>query len=227
MNNPFPHGGHSSQQLSPPLSPTRCRRQHLRQPQRRRTLSRSKERPSSRAGSPTRSHQSQVLHDVAHLHNQLQTSLPSKQTTSSSSKAPLSLAPPPVLLAADEDGNISVVTDIPVSPRSAPTGLEARSTEQPAPASAPADAQNAGQNGRSAKSLSDEIEAANAVTAPKMLIPRRVTMQTRLCLSLRPTASLHHPPPHPVYLTKPTKSTHLVAANHPSRRTTQSNLAHA
>lgn len=74
----------------------------------------------------------------------------------------------PVLLAADEHGNISVVSDIPVSPRTVPTRLPLQDEQEGTQISARAHGDTAAQESRGPRSdvkvtsLSDEIEAAEA-----------------------------------------------------------------
>lgn len=97
------------------------------------------------------------------------------------SKAPPSLAPAPVLLAADEHGNISVVLDMSVSPRTVPAALPAEDEQSPAegkPTSAQAEPRPTRQDetqitrdGRAATSLSDEVKAEDAAEASKTSTP--------------------------------------------------------
>lgn len=89
-----------------------------------------------------------------------------------SSQAGPSLAAPPTLLAADENGNISVVSDIPVSPRTMthPLPAESEQIEVPHSGTDPSGDQATApiQNGRPAMALSEEIEAVDAAETSTM-----------------------------------------------------------
>ncbi|SPO26764.1 uncharacterized protein UTRI_04073_B [Ustilago trichophora] len=133
---------------------------------------------SSRAASPTRSPSPSPSHRTSFA--PAQTSASPLSTASNSFQNGLSITPAPVLLAADEHGNISVVSDVPVSPRTVPDALpqkeagdenqQSAGAEDVKPSDAPAPKDPAEvaqqraptQNGRAATSLSDEVQAADA-----------------------------------------------------------------
>ncbi|KAJ9479748.1 Rab-GAP TBC domain-containing protein [Pseudozyma hubeiensis] len=127
-----------------------------------------KSAPSSRPASPARSPSSRVP-DPAPASSS-QEHIIASAVGSSSLRDRRAAAPAPVLLAADEDGNISVVAEYPVSPRTVPTSLsqgdegksaEATSSASPVPASS-AESKHNPSDSKAAASISDEVAAADA-----------------------------------------------------------------
>ncbi|SPO26484.1 uncharacterized protein UTRI_04073 [Ustilago trichophora] len=120
-----------------------------------------------------------------------QTPASSLSAASDSFNNGLSITPAPVLLAADEHGNISVVSDVPLSPRTVPNALPQQRAEDEGQQSAeaqdikPSDAPTpenpveatqkraSTQDGRAATSLSDEVQAADAAESPELPTARR------------------------------------------------------
>ncbi|SJX63531.1 uncharacterized protein SRS1_14287 [Sporisorium reilianum f. sp. reilianum] len=84
-----------------------------------------------------------------------------------------SIAPAPILLASDEHGNISVVSDVPVSPRTVPEGGATLPTEPQQPDSAIASSQASPPTTKVAASLSDEVTAADPAAASQPPAPNQ------------------------------------------------------
>ncbi|GAC99063.1 hypothetical protein PHSY_006660 [Pseudozyma hubeiensis SY62] len=153
----------STHDQTPPLSPDTGGRRSAEGRYRGR-----KSAPSSRSASPARSPSSGAPGPAP--------AGPSQEhhiaaaVDSSSLQDRLAAAPAPVLLAADEDGNISVVAEYPVSPRTVPTALsqgdEGKSTEAASSAlpvlTSSAESKFSPSDAKAAASISDEVAAADA-----------------------------------------------------------------
>lgn len=164
----------SSQELSPPHSPDHGesltaedinnRKSVEGRYRGRRSAASSRAASPSRTPSPSPSRRASFVQ--SHDHGSV---LP---TTSTSSQTGLSVTAAPVLLAADEHGNISVVSDVPVSPRTMTHSLPEGEAPAAAPNSQSAEGQHSKtateqprlsvQSGRAAASISDEVQAADA-----------------------------------------------------------------
>ncbi len=123
---------------------------------------------SSRAASPTRSPSRSPSRRTSFVVSNAHDPHPEGNDPTLRPQVPASSAP--VLLAADEDGNISVVPDVPLSPRTIPEALPREqdrdsglSSQQAASGQGPS--QGHAVAGRGATSLSEEVDAAEAAEA--------------------------------------------------------------
>ncbi|SNX84942.1 uncharacterized protein MEPE_03651 [Melanopsichium pennsylvanicum] len=176
QSEPAPPRVHASaDELSPPRSPDHGDQRHA---GRRSIEGRYRGRrsgPSSRAASPTRYPSPSPPDRTSFAPSRAHDSTPPASVPAQNG---FTTTPAPVLLAADEDGNISVVSDLPVSPRTLPQAvpqemaggesLQAQDRAAEAPSQNASSAQFTQQrpsiqNHRAAASIPDEVAAADAV----------------------------------------------------------------
>lgn len=161
-------------QLSPPLSPDPdSTSRSLDSPSASRSVegryrgrrSAASSRAASPTRSPSRSPSRRTSFVVSNAHS------PRPEGNDPSLRPQVSESSAKVLLAADEDGNISVVSDIPLSPRTIPEALPRAQDHGPGSSSQSGSALGQGSSqghpvaGRGATSLSEEVDAAEAAEA--------------------------------------------------------------
>ena len=176
---PSPSTTGSSQALSPPHSPDHGESLSTEDADARESVEGRyrgrRSAASSRAASPSRSPSPGPSCRASFA--QSKESASTQPTASAPSQTGLSVNPAPVLLAADEHGNISVVSNVPASPRTMSHSLPQRDAAARSETWQPADGQHnesateqqskPAQNGRAGTSLSDEVEAAEAAQSSK------------------------------------------------------------
>ncbi|CDR88507.1 uncharacterized protein SPSC_04334 [Sporisorium scitamineum] len=170
----------SKHERSPPLSPDHGDTSGSRSVEGRYRGRRSA--TTSRAASPARSPTPSPSASRRASMAPSQEPVPGPPASSASLESRRSIVPAPVLLASDEHGNISVVSDIPVSPRTVSEGAQRLSTEPQQPdlaiedasshnTAARAESQASHSTNKVATSLSDEVTAADAAEASQASEP--------------------------------------------------------